>query len=91
VFNSKSEEIAPISRRDSSIIDVDRVLERYARVEQREYQKACIKDVVDALNDCSDTLIALPTGAGKTVVFSPIVAESRKNNLRTLVLGTRGA
>ncbi len=56
-------------------------------MEQREYQKACIKDIVNALNDSSDALIALPTGTGKTVVFSPVVAESRENNSRTLVLG----
>jgi len=68
------------------VIELESVLARYAKVEQREYQKACIKDVVDALNEKSDILISLPTGAGKTMVYSPIVAEAREKKVRTLVL-----
>lgn len=62
------------------------MLSKYATVEQRDYQKACITDIVSALNDESDILVNLPTGAGKTVVYSPIVAEAYEDNLRTLVL-----
>lgn len=59
---------------------------KYATVENRDYQRACIADIVNALNDDSDILINLPTGAGKTVVYAPIVAEAYESNLRTLVL-----
>jgi Rad3-related DNA helicase len=68
------------------VIDINSVLARYAKVEQRAYQKACIKDIVDSLNSNHDIVIDLPTGAGKTLVFSPIAAEASESNLRTLVL-----
>jgi superfamily II DNA or RNA helicase len=68
------------------MIDLNAVLAKYEAVEQRDYQKACIKDIVDSLNDSTDILINLPTGAGKTMVYSPIVAEIFEHNLRTLVL-----
>ncbi|MCW3999523.1 MAG: DEAD/DEAH box helicase family protein [Candidatus Bathyarchaeota archaeon] len=68
------------------MIDIDDVLAKYSKVEQREYQIACIKDIVKAFNDKSDILIDLPTGAGKTMVFSPIAANASEKQLRTLVL-----
>ncbi len=38
------------------------------------------------MNCGSDVLIDLPTGAGKTLVYSPIVADAYENDLRALVL-----
>jgi hypothetical protein len=55
-------------------------------VEQRDYQKACITDTVNSLNDEKDILINLPTGTGKTMIYGPITAELFERNLRTLVL-----
>jgi len=40
-------------------------LSRYSVVNQRDYQKECIKDIVEALNKSSDFLIDLPTGGWK--------------------------
>jgi len=68
------------------MIDIDEVLAKYSKVEQREYQIACIKDLVNAFNDKSDILIDLPTGAGKTMIFSPVAATASEKQLRILVL-----
>jgi len=67
-------------------IDVNSVLERYAKAEQRDYQIACIRDTVGLINKHSDVLIDLPTGTGKTLCYSPIVAELAETGHRTLVL-----
>jgi Rad3-related DNA helicase len=67
-------------------LDLNSVLAKYAAVDQRKYQEACICDIVNALNDEVDILIDLPTGAGKTVVYSPIVADASERGYRTLVL-----
>ena len=67
-------------------VDLDLVLKRYAKAEQRDYQIACIKDTVNLINKHSDVLIDLPTGTGKTLCYSPIVAEIAENGHRSLVL-----
>jgi len=36
------------------MIDINSVLTKYSKVEQRGYQIACIKDLVNALNDNCD-------------------------------------
>ncbi len=55
-------------------------------MEQRDYQIMSIKDTVDCLNKGRDILINLPTGAGKTVIYAPIVCEVSGNGGRALVL-----
>jgi Rad3-related DNA helicase len=61
-------------------------LERYKTVQQREYQIACIKDVIDGINKHADVVIDLPTGTGKTLIYSPIVADVSDKNGNVLVL-----
>lgn len=67
-------------------LNLDSVLKRYELVQQRDYQIACIKDAVEGINCGKDVLINLPTGTGKTMIYSPIVAEIAENTQSVLVL-----
>ncbi|HKZ94748.1 MAG TPA: helicase C-terminal domain-containing protein [Candidatus Bathyarchaeia archaeon] len=67
-------------------LSLQSVLERYQKVEHREYQVACIKGAVESINNGADVVIDLPTGAGKTLVYAPIVADVSDNGRSALVL-----
>ncbi|MDA4128665.1 MAG: DEAD/DEAH box helicase family protein [Thaumarchaeota archaeon] len=67
-------------------IDVDSILKRYALADRRDYQVDCIRDTAEGLRQGNDVLIDLPTGTGKTVIYSPVVAELSEKGVRTLVL-----
>jgi hypothetical protein len=67
-------------------LNLESILKRYRKAEQRAYQAACIKDTVAFLNKGSDVVIALPTGAGKTLVYAPIAAETSEVGKSALVL-----
>lgn len=52
----------------------------------RPYQKDAINGICDALRECDSTLLCLPTGCGKTVVFAHAAKMARK---RVVVLAHR--
>ena len=61
---------------DIFTINKNNVLSRYNRLSSnRDYQKNIISEAIDGLNSNCDTVVELPTGMGKTMVFSPIAAE----------------
>ena len=51
----------------------------------RPYQEACVSAVESGWDEASRQLVVLPTGGGKTVVFSRLAADSG----RTLILAHR--
>ncbi|MEU2859897.1 DEAD/DEAH box helicase [Streptomyces mirabilis] len=57
----------------------------------RPYQRAAIDAVYNAINNgCTRPAVLLPTGAGKTVVFSHLAAEQHARGIRTLVIAHTG-
>lgn len=70
----------------SLTVDPKSVLERYKKVQQREYQVTCIKDIIDSINKGADVVIDLPTGTGKTLIYGPIVADVAETGRNALVL-----
>ena len=53
----------------------------------RDYQEACLKAIENNLSkEILDQLIILPTGAGKTIIFSELI---RRKNLKTLIIAHR--
>lgn len=67
-------------------VNVDQVLSRYNRIQQRDYQINIIKEITDGLNANTDVGLILPTGMGKTIIFSPIAAEVAESHLRVAIL-----
>lgn len=55
----------------------------------RDYQEASIRAVLEAFRQVRSTLVDLPTGTGKTIVFSLLVALARQHNRRVLILVNR--
>ena len=53
----------------------------------RPYQDGAVSGAFEAWKECNSTLIVLPTGLGKTVVFSEIVR--RMQPLRSIVIAHR--
>lgn len=57
----------------------------------RPYQRAAIDAVYRAISSgCTRPAVLLPTGAGKTVVFSHLAAEQHTRGIRTLVIAHTG-
>ena len=57
----------------------------------RPYQRAAIDAVYRAISSgCTRPAVLLPTGAGKTVVFSHLAAEQHARGIRTLVIAHTG-
>ena len=54
----------------------------------RSYQQAAVEAVIEQFEEVGSTLIVLPTGCGKTIVFSH-VAERMRNRGRVMVLAHR--
>ncbi len=52
----------------------------------RPYQKDAINGICDALRECDSTLLCLPTGCGKTVVFASAAKIAKK---RVMVIAHR--
>lgn len=55
----------------------------------RPYQKDLIDETRIALQRFKRVLLSLPTGGGKTICFSSIVAQSQKYNRKVLILSSR--
>ena len=57
----------------------------------RPYQNAAVEAVQKEWDEGhKKTLLVLPTGTGKTVVFSKVVEKSTKDGSRALILAHRG-
>lgn len=57
----------------------------------RPYQRAAIDAAYNAINNgCTRPAVLLPTGAGKTVVFSHLATEQHARGIRTLVIAHTG-
>lgn len=57
----------------------------------RPYQRAAIDTVYKAIdNGCTRPAVLLPTGSGKTVIFSHLGAEQHERGTRTLVIAHTG-
>lgn len=71
-----------------SPIDVVEALDCYdkAAIEKRDYQISAIKEAIAGLNENADVMLGLPTGTGKTVIFTPIAVASTRRGLRTAIL-----
>lgn len=60
-------------------------------MELRPYQDKAVKSILSEwANGVEKTLLVLPTGCGKTVVFSKVIEERVKQGDRVLVLAHRG-
>ncbi len=59
------------------------------QITPRDYQEASLRGVLDAFRQVRTTLVDLPTGTGKTIVFSLLVALARQHNRRVLILVNR--
>lgn len=56
----------------------------------RPYQKEAQEAIFEAWNDVKRTLLVLPTGCGKTVVFAKVAEQCVRNGDRVLILAHRG-
>ena len=52
----------------------------------RDYQQKCLDEIKFSSNESKSQLVILPTGAGKTVIFSHLIKDL---NLKTLVVAHR--
>ena len=59
-------------------------------MELRPYQNEAVEAVERAFSDVRSTLLVLPTGCGKTIVFSSIAAREVRRGGRVLILAHRG-
>lgn len=66
-------------------LNLENVLKRYSIFEERDYQVTSITEIISALNTGNDSIIHLPTGTGKTIVYSPIAVEAAYNGYRTCI------
>lgn len=58
----------------------------YAKKKPRAYQETCVREAIEGLNQKRDVIIQLPTGAGKTYTYLPIVCDSLNKGLRACVI-----
>lgn len=56
----------------------------------RPYQQEAQEAIFDQWNEIDKTLLVLPTGCGKTVVFAKVAEECVRNGDRVLILAHRG-
>lgn len=59
-------------------------------MELRPYQKESIESVFEQWEEVDRTLLVLPTGCGKTIVFAKITEQCVKGGKRVLILAHRG-
>lgn len=64
----------------------DQALDTWVKKKPRPYQKTCLKEATDALNEQKDVIIQLPTGTGKTHSYLGIVSNALNLGLRVCVL-----
>lgn len=57
----------------------------------RDYQQSAVNDTINALKKSGrkSVIVEMPTGGGKTIVFSYIVSNAEKKGSRTLILTDR--
>ena len=55
----------------------------------RPYQEACVKAVREKWYDFRKVLMILPTGSGKTICFSKLIADCVEQGMRCLILAHR--
>lgn len=67
-------------------LNLESILERYKKVDQRKYQQQSITELTNGLNVGKDVGVELPTGTGKTIIFTPVAAEAAETGFRTLIL-----
>ena len=60
------------------------------KMELRPYQQEAKEAVFDEWEKVSKTLVVLPTGCGKTIVFAKIAEECVRRGKRVLILAHRG-
>lgn len=77
-----------MSKSTESKLSLDSILERYQKAQQRSYQVSSITAVVNGINSGIDVLIDLPTGMGKTIIYSPVATEAAESGLRVAILAT---
>ena len=58
-------------------------------MELRPYQRDAVAAIHEAWRQYRKTLLVLPTGTGKTVVFSSVIGDCVKNDARVLILAHR--
>lgn len=68
------------------ILNEESILKKYTKVESRDYQLTVLKSAINGLNSGLDVGIDLPTGMGKTIIFSPIVAAAVESGYKTVLL-----
>ena len=59
-------------------------------MELRPYQKESMESVFEQWEEVNKTLLVLPTGCGKTIVFAKITEQCVKGGKRVLILAHRG-
>ena len=56
------------------------------KIEEREYQKKIIDDLIDSLNSKQKILVQLSTGGGKTIIFSSAINSIIKDNKSKVII-----
>ena len=56
----------------------------------RPYQQEAFQAVLEEWERVQRTLLVLPTGCGKTIVFAKIAEQQVRNSKRVLILAHRG-
>lgn len=59
-------------------------------MELRPYQTAAVSAIQQAWSEVNRTLLVLPTGCGKTIVFCRVAADAVRDGGRVLILAHRG-
>ena len=59
-------------------------------MELRPYQQQAVENIFNEWKDKQKTLLVLPTGCGKTIVFAKVAEECVRLGHRVLILAHRG-
>jgi ATP-dependent DNA helicase DinG len=67
-------------------LDFDNVIAKFATIKPREYQKACLKEIITGLHEQKEVALLLPTGMGKSVVYLPLAISALERGYRVCIL-----
>lgn len=79
--------IAIVSLVEKVSLSLDQILESCTVSSKlRRYQRACVEEIVEALQNDKDVAFELPTGTGKSYVYLPLTIAAVNQNHRVCIL-----